>query len=36
MEEVNNIGTSRGYNHDVKLEKEVITKLINRGLLNVI
>jgi hypothetical protein len=36
MEEVNNIGTSKGYNHDVKLEEEVITKLINRGLLNVI
>jgi hypothetical protein len=34
MEEVSQIGTSKGYNHDVKLEEEVITKLIQRGTIN--
>ena len=34
MEEVNHIGTSKGYNHDVKFEEEVITKLIQRGTIN--
>ena len=34
MEEVNQIGTSKGYNHDVKLEEEVISKLILRGTIN--
>jgi hypothetical protein len=33
-EEVNQIGTSKGYNHDVKLEEEVISKLILRGTIN--
>jgi hypothetical protein len=36
MEEVNHIGTNKGYNHDVKLEEEVISKLILRGVINVI
>ena len=36
MEEVSQIGTSKGYNHDVKLEEEVITKLIQRGIINAI
>jgi hypothetical protein len=34
MEEVHHIGTSKGYNHDVKFEEEVITKLIQRGTIN--
>jgi len=34
MEEVNHIGTSKGYNHDVKFEEEVINKLIQRGTIN--
>ena len=34
MEEVHHIGTPKGYNHDVKLEEEVITKLIQRGFIN--
>ena len=36
MEEVHHIGTPKGYNHDVKLEEEVITKLIQRGIINAI
>jgi hypothetical protein len=36
MEEVNNIGTNTGYNHNVKLEEEVINKLILRGVINAI
>ena len=36
MEEVHHIGTPKGYNHDVKLEEEVITKLIQRGMINAI
>ena len=36
MEEVQHIGTSKGYNHDVKLEEDVITKLIQRGIINAI
>jgi len=36
MEDTNHIGTPKGYNHDVKLEEEVITKLIQRGLINAI
>jgi hypothetical protein len=36
MEDVQHIGTNKGYNHDVKLEEEVITKLIQRGLINAI
>jgi hypothetical protein len=34
MEEVSQIGTSKGYNHDVKLEEEVINKLILRETIN--
>ena len=34
MEEVQHIGTNKGYNHDVKLEEEVISKLILRGTIN--
>ena len=34
MEDTNHIGTPKGYNHDVKLEEEVITKLIQRGTIN--
>jgi hypothetical protein len=36
MEEVNHIGTNKGYNHDVKLEEQVISKLILRGVINAI
>ena len=36
MEETLHLGTPRTYNHDVKLEEEVITKLIQRGLINAI
>jgi hypothetical protein len=36
MEEVQHIGTNKGYNHDVKLEEEVITKLIQRKIINAI
>jgi hypothetical protein len=36
MEEVNHIGTSKGYNHDVQLEEQVINKLILRGVINAI
>jgi hypothetical protein len=36
MEEVKHIGTNKGYNHDVKLEEEIISKLILRGVINVI
>ena len=36
MEEVQHIGTPKGYNHDVKLEEDVITKLIQRGIINAI
>jgi hypothetical protein len=36
MEEVHHIGTPKGYNHDVKLEEDVITKLIQRGIINAI
>jgi hypothetical protein len=28
MEDTNHIGTPKGYNHDVELEEEVITKLL--------
>jgi hypothetical protein len=34
MEEVQHIGTNKGYNHDVKLEEEIISKLIIRGTIN--
>jgi hypothetical protein len=34
MEEVQHIGTNKGYNHNVKLEEEVISKLILRGTIN--
>jgi hypothetical protein len=34
MEDTNHIGTPKGYNHDVELEEEVITKLIQRGTIN--
>jgi hypothetical protein len=34
MEETHHLGTSKGYNHDVKFEEEVITKLIQRGIIN--
>jgi hypothetical protein len=34
MEDTKHIGTIKGYNHDVKLEEEVITKLIQRGIIN--
>jgi hypothetical protein len=36
MEEVHHIGSPKGYNHDVKFEEEVITKLIQRGTINAI
>ena len=36
MEQTNHIGTPKTYNHDVKLEEEIITKLIQRGLINAI
>lgn len=36
MEEVHHIGTSKGYNHDMELEQNVITKLIQRGIINAI
>jgi hypothetical protein len=36
MEEVQHIGTNKGYNHDVKFEEEVITKFIQRGIINAI
>jgi hypothetical protein len=34
MEETLHLGTPRTYVHDVQLEEEVITKLIQRGLIN--
>ena len=36
MEDTNHIGTPKGYNHDVELEEEVITKFIQRRLINAI
>ena len=36
MEDTNHIGTPKGYNHDVELEEEVITKLIQRKIINAI
>ena len=34
MEEVNHIGTNKSYNHDIKLEEQIISKLILRGTIN--
>ena len=36
LEDVQHIGTSRGYNHDMELEQNVITKLIQRKIINAI